>query len=101
MWYAYLAEEYAANHDVCIIPNLSLYGSADSHTQILYSNEFRDRNTISSEHTGIPICIVQTHTTAVKAHGKYNSKSHRYSKNVGVLILDTGNTGKFPANFQS
>ena len=79
---------------------------------------------ISSEHMGVTMFMVQTHTTALKAHGShhlkshntyhssegigsYHSKSHkysknvgvttqRYSKNVGVLILYTGITCKTP-----
>ena len=70
------------------------------------------------------MCMVQTHTTALKAHGSHHLKSHntyhssegirelpreisyvqknvgvttqRYSKNVGILMLYTGITGKTP-----
>ena len=54
--------------------------------------KFTSTNTISTENTGITICIVQTHTTALKAHGSYNSKFHRYSKNVGVTLKGTVKT---------
>ena len=54
--------------------------------------KFTSTNTISTENTGITICIVQTHTTALKAHGNSNSKFHRYSKNVGVTLKGTVKT---------